>query len=208
MMMNLVLRRLRNSASRSLLIASLIAATAYVPARSAEHQSLELMRLFSDSGQSVPRPGEPYRIMINGKHSEYGVTDEMGAVIAHDRRPLTQQEFVAQIFAFGTYSFVVAKDDRISTRQIAGWNVEEWKDSCDQHDCKGNGFYWIQLLGRDASFDGEGYSLMIDGKTLTSSGFARSAFSMPRLPSRPSSRSRTEAGRTAGWPPTRSSCPG
>ena len=136
----------------------------------AEPQPLKLFQLFSDSRQTRPQADEPYRIWINGRFSEGSVTDETGAVITNQREQGKAQEFVAQIYGIGTYSFVIGADERKTVQRVGNWGMgEPWKRSCrrDGADCKGTGFYWIQLTGRDTNFNGEPYALTVDGRTST-----------------------------------------
>ena len=133
-------------------------------------QPLKLFQLFSDSRQTRPLADEPYRIWINGRFSEGRVTDETGAVITYQREQGMEQEFVAQIYGIGTYSFVIGADERQVIQRVGSWGMNEpWKRSCrrDGAACGGKGFYWIQLTGRDTNFNGEPYALTVDGTTST-----------------------------------------
>ena len=130
----------------------------------------QLFQLFSDHEQKRPRSGEPYVIFLNGEVATSGVTDELGAVLTDRRIAGTSQEFVMRLFQMGTYSLRLDARGRVTNTKIGPWPAsEKWDNACnhDKSDCKGKGFYWLQLMGRNTDFENEPYALTVGGQRQT-----------------------------------------
>ena len=130
----------------------------------------QLFQLFSDQEQKRPRSGEPYMIFLNGEVATSGVTDELGAVLTDRRIAGTSQEFVMRLFQMGTYSLRLDNSNRVTNTKIGPWpQREKWNKACmyDKSDCKGKGFYWLQLMGKDTDFENEPYALTVGGQRQT-----------------------------------------
>ena len=99
-----------------------------------------------------------------------GLTDKLGAVVTDQRVAGTAQEFVVQLYAYPLSSFRIDANDRSTHTKIGpGPASVTWDGACkrDKSNCKGKGFYWLQLMGKDTHFENEPYALVIDGQRQT-----------------------------------------
>ena len=153
-----------------LLPLTLLAASAAAFSAGNAQKPLQLFQIFSDQKQKVPRSGEPYAIYLNGKVANLGVTDKLGSVVTDKRIAGTSQEFVLELFQFGTYSFRLDASNQVKNTKIGPWpDAVSWENACerDKSDCKGPGFYWLRLTGKGTDFETEPYALMVGTRRLT-----------------------------------------
>ena len=153
-----------------LLPLTLLAASVAAFAAGDAHEPFQLFQLFRGQEQKVPSGGEPYTIFLNGRVVNSGVTDKLGAVVTDQRMAGTSQEFVMQLYGYPIYSFRIDANDRATNSKIGpGPASVTWDGACkrDKSNCKGKGFYWLQLMGKDTHFENEPYALVIDGQRQT-----------------------------------------
>ena len=77
---------------------------------------------------------------------------------------------VVQLIKTGTYSVQLDARNRFTKTVIGVWREpEEWDNACkpDTSDCKGKGFYWLQLVGKRNDFENEPYALTVGGQRQT-----------------------------------------
>lgn len=130
---------------------------------------LQLFQAFSDYEQTRPRDNEPFSIWLDGRLVDAGVTDERGAVVTRHHKPGTEQEFVLGLFGFGVLSVHVDSKSRMTHEYLGQRLSASWQEPCrhDAASCEGEGFYWLQLLGKDTHFENEPYVLRIGARELS-----------------------------------------
>jgi len=149
---------------------ALLAASAAAFSAGNAREPFQLFQFFKDKERKVPRIDEPYRIFLNGKVAAIGWTGKRGTVLTDKRIAGTSQEFLLQSIEEGTYSFQFDARNRLTKTPIGPWPAsEEWDNECtyDKSGCKGKGFYWLKLVGKDTDFENEPYALTVAGQRHT-----------------------------------------